>query len=55
MDKVTPQSHSPIFGLICSAFGHDYILKHNITDQINEYKCDCCGKQASLNQLFDQA
>lgn len=55
MDKVAPQNRSPILGLICIAFGHDYIVTQNITDQINEYKCACCGKQASLKQLFEKA
>lgn len=54
MDNVTPQNHSPLLGLICTAFGHDYSVRKNITDQINHYECVCCGKQSSLNQLFDQ-
>lgn len=55
MDKVSPQRHSPILGLICTAFGHDYTVTHNITNQINEYKCVCCGKQTSPKQLFEKA
>ena len=55
MDKATPRSHSPILGLYCNAFGHDYFVTQNKTNQINEYKCVCCGKQASLEQLFDTA
>ncbi len=42
-----PQSRSPIFGLICLTFGHDYIVTQKITDHISEYKCVCCGKQVS--------
>lgn len=55
MDQVTPQNHSPILGLICTAFGHDYNVKQNATDQIYEYKCVCCGKEVSPKQLFDKA
>lgn len=55
MDIVTPLSHSPILGLICSAFGHDYMVIPSITDQIKEYKCVCCGKQASMKKLLEKA
>lgn len=57
MDQATPRSHSPILGLYCNAFGHDYIVIQNRTDrtdQINAYKCVCCGRQANLEQLFEQ-
>jgi transposase-like protein len=47
MEKATPQSRPPIQGLICMAFGHDYIVTRKITDHISEYKCTCCGKEVS--------
>tara|TARA_R110002020_G_scaffold125442_2_gene282701 strand:+ start:203 stop:448 length:246 start_codon:yes stop_codon:yes gene_type:complete len=47
MDKVTPQNRPPILSLVCTAFGHDYIVTRKITDHINEYKCACCGKEVS--------
>lgn len=47
MDKVTPQSPHPILSLVCTTFGHDYIVTRKITDHINEYKCACCGREVS--------
>lgn len=47
MDKVTPQSRPPILSLVCTAFGHDYIITRKITDHIYEYQCVCCGKEVS--------
>ncbi|MDN3722893.1 hypothetical protein QRD02_00740 [Aequorivita sp. SDUM287046] len=47
MDKVMPQNRPPILSLICTAFGHDYIVTRKITDHISEYKCACCGKEVS--------
>ncbi len=47
MDKATPQSMLPFQRLICTAFGHDYIITRKITDHISEYKCACCGREVS--------
>lgn len=42
-----PQKRVPVLSLICSAFGHDYIITRKITDHISEYRCACCGKEVS--------
>lgn len=47
MDNVTSQNRPPILSLVCTVFGHDYIITRKITDHINEYKCTCCGKEVS--------
>ncbi len=47
MDKTQPQTATPVLSIICSAFGHDYIITRKITDHINEYKCACCGKEVT--------
>ncbi len=47
MDKVMPQNRASIPGLICSVFGHDYIVTRKITDHISEYQCACCGKEVT--------
>lgn len=47
MEKVTPQNRPLISSLVCTAFGHDYIITRKITDHINEYQCSCCGKEVS--------
>ncbi|QQX77421.1 MULTISPECIES: hypothetical protein [Aequorivita] len=47
MEKIMPQSGTPILSLVCTAFGHDYIVTRKITDHISEYKCACCGKEVS--------
>ena len=49
MGKVMPQNRPPILSLVCTALGHDYIITRKITDYINEYKCNCCGKEVSNN------
>lgn len=47
MDKTQSQPTTPVLSIICSAFGHDYIITRKITDFINEYKCSCCGKEVT--------
>lgn len=35
--------------LFCSFIGHRYRITLRITQNINEYKCSCCGKEVTDN------
>lgn len=41
--------------LLCSTFNHDYVVTKTITDQINEYCCTNCGREATdgLNGILE--
>lgn len=32
-------------GFVCSTFGHQYEVSRRVTDHINEYTCNHCGKE----------
>ncbi len=49
MKTTTPTNRLSIFGLVCTTFGHDYIVTRKVTDHINEYKCAHCGREVTDN------
>lgn len=32
-------------GILCSTFGHKFIITNNITNHIREYQCKTCNKE----------
>jgi len=45
-------SSTPLFsfsGIVCSTFGHDYLITRKVTDHIKEYRCSHCGKEVTDN------
>ena len=32
-------------GILCSTFGHKFIITNNITNHIKEYQCKTCNKE----------
>ena len=36
-------------GIVCSTFGHDYLITRKVTDHIKEYRCSHCGKEVTTN------
>ena len=49
MKTTSPNRTVSIFGFICSAFGHHYVVTKKVTNHINEYKCSHCGKEVTDN------
>ena len=49
MKTTTTNLLSPLVGLGCAAFGHDYIVTQKVTNHINEYQCSHCGKEVTDN------
>lgn len=35
--------------LYCKLFGHDYLIKVEITDFVREYECASCGRQMTTS------
>lgn len=35
--------------ILCSVFGHRFIVTRKVTAHIKEYECACCGKQATID------
>ncbi len=35
--------------MICSVLGHRFKVQKKITSHTKEYKCDCCGKEVTVN------
>lgn len=36
-------------GIVCSTFGHNYVVTRKVTNHINEYRCKQCGKEMTDN------
>ena len=49
MKTTSPNRSVSIFGFMCNAFGHDYIITKKVTNHINEYKCSNCGREVTDN------
>ena len=47
MQKNPTKMHFPIASMLCSAFGHDYVITKNVTNHIHEYKCSKCGREVT--------
>ncbi len=47
--KSSPKTNRSLSGLLCVAFGHDYIVTRKVTNHINEYKCSHCGREVAEN------
>ena len=45
----SPKTKRSLSGLLCVAFGHDYIVTRKVTNHINEYKCSHCGREVAEN------
>lgn len=35
--------------LLCSVFGHRFIVTRKVTAHIKEFECSCCGKQVTID------
>jgi hypothetical protein len=49
MKTNSPKRSVSIFGIICTAIGHNYKVTRKVTDHINEYQCSHCGKEVTDN------
>ena len=49
MNISSPKTSFSLFTVICTTFGHDYIVTRKVTDHINEYKCTHCGREVTNN------
>lgn len=49
MKTQSPKQTVSISGIVCTAFGHDYIITRKVTNHINEYKCSNCGREVTDN------
>lgn len=49
MKTQSPKQSVSISGIVCTAFGHDYIITRKVTNHINEYKCSNCGREVTDN------
>jgi DNA-directed RNA polymerase subunit RPC12/RpoP len=47
MKDSSPKASFSLFRLVCSTFGHDYIITRKVTNHINEYKCSHCGREVT--------
>jgi len=49
MKITTTHLLSPLMGIGCATFGHDYIVTKKVTDHINEYQCSHCEREVTDN------
>ena len=49
MKTKSPNQKVSIFGIVCTTFGHDYVVTRKVSDHINEYKCSHCGREVTDN------
>ena len=49
MKTHSPKKSVSIFGIDCTAIGHNYKVTRKVTNHINEYKCSHCGKEVTEN------
>ena len=49
MKNSTTNLFSPLMGVGCAAFGHDYIVTKKVTNHINEYQCSHCKREVTDN------
>ncbi len=47
MKTQSPRQSVSISGIVCTAFGQDYIITRKVTNHINEYKCTNCGREVT--------
>ncbi len=45
--KISSSPKTSVKSLVCSIFGHHYIVSTKVTNYINEYKCTCCEKEVT--------
>ncbi|MCW8981063.1 MULTISPECIES: hypothetical protein [Altibacter] len=50
MKNTSPKATISLLGVLCTTFGHDYIVTRKVTNHINEYKCTNCGREVTENQ-----
>jgi transposase-like protein len=49
MKTNSPKKPTPILGIACCVFGHNYKITRKVTDHINEYKCHNCEREFTDN------
>ena len=47
MKNHTLKSSITLYGILCGALGHDYMISRKVTNHINEYKCANCGREVT--------
>ena len=45
----TPRVLFSLSSVICSTFGHNYLITRKVTQHINEYQCSHCGREMTDN------
>ena len=49
MNSAPRKSSLTVNRLLCSVFGHRYIVTRKVTAHIKEFECTCCGKQVTID------
>jgi len=49
MLETQTKSAMSVSRILCSVFGHRFIVTRKVTAHIKEYECTCCGKQATID------
>lgn len=49
MNNDFTRSSSMMNKLLCSIFGHRFIVTKKVTAHIKEYECACCNKQVTID------
>jgi hypothetical protein len=47
MELDFPNQQFNLSSILCSTFGHKFIITKNITNHIKEYKCKTCNKEVT--------
>ncbi|MFT4801692.1 MAG: hypothetical protein ACI93N_001467 [Flavobacteriaceae bacterium] len=43
----SPNQQFNLSSILCSTFGHKFIITNNITNHIKEFKCKVCNKEVT--------
>ncbi|MAO08911.1 MAG: hypothetical protein CL596_09390 [Alteromonas sp.] len=49
MESLSNPRTFSLSGIVCSTFGHNYVITRKVTNHINEYRCRHCGKEMTDN------
>jgi len=47
MKSNSPNQNFSLTSILCSTFGHRYVISKKITNHINEYKCKTCRQEVT--------
>ncbi|MCH2490057.1 MAG: hypothetical protein MK211_07905 [Flavobacteriales bacterium] len=47
MKSLPQKTTNPLLSLICTTFGHRYIISRKVTNHVHEYCCTHCGREVT--------